>query len=147
MKTEAQRLANNAASRRWYRRNRAKAIKASRRWQKAHRKEFLAYHRKYSLAYHKKNRPLILIKKRTRHKKMGRDYIYGRGASEFYRAQKKKQKCLCNICLKKKRLVLDHCHKTGEFRPLICDRCNVGIGKLFDDPRLLRGAIKHLRKR
>lgn len=40
--------------------------------------------------------------------------------------------------LPKRRLVGDHCHKTGKFRGIICDNCNVSMGLAGDDPTLLR---------
>lgn len=41
---------------------------------------------------------------------------------------------------------IDHCHKTGVVRGLLCGPCNGGIGKLRDDPNLLRIAIKYLER-
>jgi hypothetical protein len=39
---------------------------------------------------------------------------------------------------------IDHDHKTGEIRGLLCHECNTGIGKLKDDPTLLRKAASYL---
>jgi len=41
---------------------------------------------------------------------------------------------------------VDHCHDTGKVRGLLCINCNTGIGKLNDDPALLRIAISYLEK-
>jgi len=41
---------------------------------------------------------------------------------------------------------VDHCHKTGIIRGLLCHLCNTGIGKLGDDlPGLLK-AVEYLEK-
>lgn len=42
------------------------------------------------------------------------------------------------------RLVVDHCHKTGVVRGLLCYRCNVGLGNFEDDPVLVLKALKYL---
>ena len=47
---------------------------------------------------------------------------------------------------KKKHLSIDHCHKTGEVRSLLCDRCNRGIGALNDDLDILRKAVVYLER-
>jgi len=59
------------------------------------------------------------------------------------------QKGKCAICEKKpstkRGLHIDHCHKTGQIRGLLCHGCNVGIGSLKDDPELLTKAVEYLR--
>lgn len=39
---------------------------------------------------------------------------------------------------------VDHCHQTGAVRGILCFRCNTAIGKLRDDPALLRAAATYL---
>lgn len=56
----------------------------------------------------------------------------------------------CAICrkpagLSKARLCVDHCHKTGRVRALLCVGCNVGLGSLGDDPERVAAALKYLR--
>lgn len=41
-------------------------------------------------------------------------------------------------------LALDHDHRTGELRGFLCFACNTAIGKLQDDPALLRKAAEYL---
>lgn len=41
-------------------------------------------------------------------------------------------------------LVVDHDHKTGEVRGLLCQPCNTAIGMLEDCPDRLRGALRYL---
>lgn len=43
-----------------------------------------------------------------------------------------------------RRLSIDHCHKTGKVRGLLCDRCNKSIGAFNDDVQLLDSAINYL---
>ena len=41
-------------------------------------------------------------------------------------------------------LAVDHDHKTGAIRGLLCSDCNTGIGKLKDNPKILQSAIQYL---
>lgn len=55
----------------------------------------------------------------------------------------------CAICRRprrdgERRFPIDHDHVTGEIRGILCDDCNVGIGRLKDSVRLLASAIVYL---
>lgn len=41
---------------------------------------------------------------------------------------------------------VDHCHRTGAVRALLCPQCNQGIGLLRDDPDLIRAAADYVEK-
>lgn len=51
----------------------------------------------------------------------------------------------CAICAEPMKLpAVDHCHRTGRVRGLLCRKCNSGIGMFMDDPSLLQRAINYL---
>lgn len=63
------------------------------------------------------------------------------------------QKGLCAICERPEvsrykgtlvRLSVDHCHKTGKVRGLLCHRCNTTLGRVSDDPQLLYKMCEYL---
>lgn len=43
-----------------------------------------------------------------------------------------------------RRLAVDHDHITGELRGLLCSLCNKGMGKLREDPAILRAAADYI---
>lgn len=64
---------------------------------------------------------------------------------------KTKQNNCCAICKThieklKKRLAVDHCHKSGKVRGLLCGNCNNGIGRFKDRIDLLQRAICYLKR-
>lgn len=54
---------------------------------------------------------------------------------------------VCAICHCHQRyqsLAVDHCHKTGKVRGLLCVNCNRMLGKAFDSPIRLRNAAAYI---
>lgn len=62
------------------------------------------------------------------------------------------QEYKCKICQSKDprgqskegRFYVDHNHKTGKVRGLLCNDCNTAIGLLKDDPLILKTALEYL---
>ena len=55
----------------------------------------------------------------------------------------------CAICKQepstKRGLHIDHDHKTGVVRGLLCHNCNIGIGNFLEDESIMLEAIKYLK--
>jgi hypothetical protein len=49
---------------------------------------------------------------------------------EFFESEVEKQQSRCALCNQKRKLVVDHDHKTGEYRGAICRLCNVALGRI-----------------
>ena len=45
-----------------------------------------------------------------------------------YKENKKIKREACFLCGSKNRLELDHCHKTGKVRAVLCNGCNFMVG-------------------
>lgn len=54
----------------------------------------------------------------------------------------------CKICQgvehAKRGWAVDHCHKTGKVRGILCQACNIVLGHAHDDPWILRRMIEYL---
>lgn len=51
----------------------------------------------------------------------------------------------CSICsIKLEKLVVDHDHKTGVVRKLLCPSCNLAIGHLREDTHIVKAVLKYL---
>jgi hypothetical protein len=72
---------------------------------------------------------------------------------EWYRAKLSEQNNVCAICKQPETAVIkgkvismpvDHDHKTGKARGLLCTKCNRGLGLFRDDKQFLAFAIEYL---
>lgn len=70
---------------------------------------------------------------------------YGLTLAEV-RRKKIKQRHRCAICKRFKRLCVDHNHKTGKIRELLCRGCNGFLGLLENNPRLLKAFERYIRR-
>lgn len=87
------------------------------------------------------------VKEKRRKKKYG---ISG----DQYREMLAEQGGGCAICGSRESgnsmrpdLVVDHCHRTGRVRGLLCNHCNWILGRADDDPELLKKTARYLKKR
>lgn len=84
---------------------------------------------------------------------------YHRGVTpEHYAAMLHEQRGVCAICKQPETsrscggdkiaaLAVDHCHRTGRVRALLCQNCNRGLGRFHDDSDKLEAAARYIRER
>lgn len=123
---------NKLRASKWQAENKERANAKNRRWKERHREEAL---------------------KRGRYSKVKE--LYGLTKDE-YDLLLAEHNHVCAICGKEEfitlkgtkwNLSIDHCHKTGKIRGLLCAQCNVGIAKFHEDITFLKNAIKYLEER
>lgn len=68
---------------------------------------------------------------------------YGIGADEV-EAMSQQQGGLCACCKTRPATQVDHDHKSGKVRGIVCLQCNAAMGALKDDVRLVWEAIHYL---
>jgi hypothetical protein len=70
---------------------------------------------------------------------------------EEYEEKLEKQEYKCAICKsfnthdKHGVLAVDHCHKTGKIRDLLCFKCNTVLGSVNDNIQILENMINYLK--
>jgi Recombination endonuclease VII len=84
-------------------------------------------------------------RKRTRAEQRNLRKASSRGRMKIVVLRKKKNG-VCWICRKRCFSYKDHCHKTGKRRGKLCLNCNLGLGLFKDNPKLLKKAIRYLKK-
>ena len=93
----------------------------------------------------------ILYRKNNPDKWRNRNLVNNYGITlEQYKTLFVSQNNVCKICKHPERskryvyLCVDHCHKTGRIRGLLCNRCNRAIGLLDDDYKRIKGILNYL---
>lgn len=131
-------------------RAKARAYMAELRKDPKYKKKFATYQRQYRID----NREQLTVKGREYQRKNAL-YIQlqRKGLTlEDYDRVVKRHGGVCDICGgppdgRWSTFTLDHCHKTGVLRGLLCSKCNRGVGFFKDDPQLMQKAIKYLRRK
>lgn len=66
-----------------------------------------------------------------------------------YQSMLKEQNNACEICKTKdhmRALHIDHCHKSGKVRGLLCHNCNLTLGRMNESVELFQAVISYLNK-
>ena len=115
----------------YYLKHKKKVLKKSNKYYEEHRLQVLKQREKYRNGYG----TLILTRK------------YGISV-ETYKKMLAEQDGKCAICKQPFTLTpfIDHCHKVGKVRGLLCRGCNTGLGNFQDSIENLEQAIRYLEK-
>jgi len=71
---------------------------------------------------------------------------------EIYEKERIEQGYCCKLCGDHEsnqphgRLHIDHCHDTGLYRGLLCNKCNLALGGFDDDIELMKRAIEYVQE-
>lgn len=135
----------------YYAKNREARIAAAKQYRKDNKERLKEYDRKRYL-----NDPIVRGGKHKARKKPNPEktrnarYLRVYGITvEQYNHLLEAQNNRCAGCNKHKddfkvKLAVDHCHKSGKVRGLLCDLCNRALGMLKDDPETLKRLIDYL---
>jgi len=99
---------------------------------------------------------------KVRRASLSKEYIKGRSLVRYWPELKpleaynkyvellKSQNDVCKICSRPgsndRKLCVDHCHTSNIVRGILCDECNIGLGKFADNKELLTKAIEYLKE-
>ncbi len=148
----------NIYLKKWRAKNREKLQKQDKIYNKSyHAKHKERINKRHKLTYHK-NREKHLARRKKWHErhpekdKNSRLFLRYKLTLAQCEAMDKAQEGKCLLCGQdptitkrgRKQLVVDHCHKTGTVRGLLCDVCNRALGMFQDSPTLLRIAADYL---
>jgi hypothetical protein len=156
----------------YYEKNKEKINARHKAYREKNKEQIKAYHKAHSKAYYEKNKEKINAKskayreknkeklraKSKAYREKNREKIrakdikrkFGIGLHEYnlmFTEQKGKCAC-CGIHQNKltNRFAVDHDHDTGLIRGLLCNHCNLAIGKLGDNIEGVMKALNYLEK-
>lgn len=140
------RVCKNAVNRQWYERNKERSAAVSRAYYQANKEA----RRLSSKLYQQANSERLSTAARTGHLRRR----FGLTSADYQKLWEQQQG-VCGICHfpetdvdrqsgKVRLLAVDHDHKTGLVRGLLCRRCNTALGLFEDDPERLNSCIEYL---
>lgn len=128
----------------WYLKNKEKAYESAAQWRKANPERVKAAQQRYRDKNPHKKRDERLKRE------FGMSFIQ-------YQEMLNHQNGVCAICSnpetrivarsgKISELAVDHCHRTGKIRGLLCAKCNTAIGLLNEDINIINNCVNYLMK-
>ena len=123
----------------------------SKEYHRQYRKNNKENKKQYDQEYRKSKDDPIRMKKRQYSKsRSAKDSVLKRNygiSLEEYEKMVDEQNNVCYICLESDsvKLAVDHNHKTGKVRKLLCRKCNTAIGLLKEDITIVENVLKYIK--
>jgi hypothetical protein len=132
----------------YHQKHKEKINEYKKEYRKEHKKEIKIFQKKYRQKHKDESK-----RYREEHKEELKEYDLKRKYNislKDYNFLLQKQNYKCAVCNKVfqngKNTHIDHNHKTGKIRGLLCGKCNKGMGLFEDNLILLEEAIKYLQR-
>lgn len=95
-----------------------------------------------------KRKPVKSFFSKANDKSRDRNYFNSYGITlEDYEKKYLEQEGKCEVCKNPQpTLFVDHNHKTGKIRGLLCPSCNAGLGCFKDSTKIMQNAVIYLHK-
>ena len=135
--------------RKWHAKNPGKSAAYSAKWRTANPAKEKARRDTYRTNNkQKRNAYAAEYRKRDHVKLKHRLRAYGLTADEFAAMQKEQNnRCIgCEVSFDESKPYVDHCHRSGTVRGLLCKLCNLALGSAIDSPETLRRLALYLEK-
>lgn len=129
---------HKAYSAKWYQLNKEKRNAQAAKYYQEHKQE----HNLRNKIWRENNKERNRINGRANNLKRNHNITL-----EEYESWWNKQEGKCAICKQSNKRILevDHNHKTGKIRGLLCGNCNKAIGLLDDNPKLFESGVEYLK--
>lgn len=138
------RLCDTSTRRSWNARNKEKVREDFKAWRQANPQ----YHNDWMREYRKTETGGRLHRERERKRRLDKRYMfvrlcrsYGLEVSDFawllHSQGFRCGACRGTVSLEDRQFAVDHCHKTGAVRGILCPGCNLALGQVRDNPEVL----------
>lgn len=147
-------MINGLSKKEYYRQWRIKNPTKGALAQKKYRQKNPEKYKESYMIRHKNNKDkekAYYIGRREKQQLIGRKYVLKKNYNltiEQYDLLIQVQNDVCAICkqVDTRKLSVDHCHKTGRIRGLLCKKCNLALGNIGDNIKVAEAIIFYLRK-
>ena len=135
----------------YYKNNKEKenvqSIIRNKKWIAEHKEQYNEYMMQYARRRNNYNKENFRGHNDGRYKEHKKSRIKFYNAKYYYGLSEEEYNMLpdyCQVCGSTERLCIDHDHKTGKVRGVLCSSCNCALGFSKDNPTILEGLKQYL---